>query len=543
MEFSVFYQKLNKKHSLPLPTDYKEWVKACNALKVHTHGARPAYMSNSGYITPESYNPKYDDIFKNRLLNRHPNESMLHYQWRLSIYSPVSKELFVKFDNLCKGSILQPNNYSVSADDNTIQWFNVENQSELLSEMLSFILQNPKGFFAVINTAENGENEKAHPEVICIDVDDIKMMDNESVGFIHKGEIHYLNANTHYYVKNNEVLSYEHNIGVLPFWSEHNTYLSAYQFWSESLVRNMNDDEAMVKHYSYPVVQIVESECYTCRGQKTVAVCDELNPNNIGTKTCETCNGTGTMSRNVGDYHTISEETIAKNGGQMYDVAKFITPDVAIPEYHLKRWQTFYNRVEQSLHLRSINQGVQSGDAKKEDRKDQYFFLQSISNYLFDNYKKALEYVSAYLNYIGGSSVIQPISIVYPKQFDLMSDSDLVNEFANLQAKTDDTQTLSELNYAVNNKIFRDDKVQLKINEVLYYADSLFGVSGNALKTKLLSGVYSDSDKIIHEKGYKILVNMSKEMTEQVFIELETNTLISLLNEKVSSLIPAGIYG
>ena len=148
--------------------------------------------------------------------------------------------------------------------------------------------------------------------------------------------------------------------------------------------------------------------------------------------------------------------------------------------------------------------------------------------------------VSAYLN---PSRSTQPIYIVAPKQFDLMSDSDLVNEFASLQGKTDDSQTLSELSYIVNSKIFRDDKVQKRINEVLYYADVLYGVSGNALRTKLLSGVYSELDKVIHEKGYKLLVRMSKEMTEEVFLETETAVLIAKLNEIAQSQLPTTIYG
>jgi hypothetical protein len=229
-----------------------------------------------------------------------------------------------------------------------------------------------------------------------------------------------------------------------------------------------------------------------------------------------------------------------KNGGNMYDLAKFITPDVGIPEYHLKRWQTFYERVENSLFIAPTNIGVQSGDAKKEDRKDQYIFLQTVSNFLFEQVRKSVRFISKYLNVTNED---YPIYIVQPKQFDLMSDTDLVNEFALLQTKTDDSQTLGELNFVVNNKIFRDDSVQLKINEVMYYTDPLFGVSGLALKSKLLSGIYSTQDLTIHEKGYKILLNLSRELTEDVFIDLDTNVLKERLLAKIGEVTPQGIYG
>jgi hypothetical protein len=144
-------------------------------------------------------------------------------------------------------------------------------------------------------------------------------------------------------------------------------------------------------------------------------------------------------------------------------------------------------------------------------------------------------------SFINVGQGIQEVYIIEPKQFDLMSDSDIINEFASLQAKTDDSQTLSELNYVVNNKIFRDDAVQKKITEVLYYADPLYGVSGNALRSKLLSGVYTDFDKTIHEKGYKLLVNMAKR-DAQMFAETETNTLIDQLTELVNAQMPRGVY-
>jgi hypothetical protein len=137
---------------------------------------------------------------------------------------------------------------------------------------------------------------------------------------------------------------------------------------------------------------------------------------------------------------------------------------------------------------------------------------------------------------------IQEVYIIEPKQFDLMSDTDIINEFALLQTKTDDSQTLSELNYIVNSKVFRDDAVQKKINDVLYLSDDLYGVSGNALRAKLLSGVYTDYDKTLHEKGYKMLVRMAEEMTPQVFAETETKTLIAKLEAEVLSTMPANIY-
>lgn len=543
MELSTFVSKYKNKNKLPLPENHGQAVEASNAIKIHAEGARPQYYVNNLLVTPETFKPKYRDLFATRLLNRHPNEAQGHYNWRLSVYSPVSKELFDKFMHLCKGAILQPNNYTIQADDNTMAWMMDETPHDTLEDILDFAMQNPKGYMAVIHEGEVEVNEQAKPEIVCIEAEDVLMYDYESFAFKYEGRIFFLNATTQYEIdlKKGTYIEYVHNFGEMPVWDIENSYTQPFQFWSDLLVRNMNDDEAVTKHYSYPKVQQVESSCPRCLGQKKITDpnCTNMSDPMSCLIDCSDCNGRGYITNNPGDYITIAEETIIKNGGNMPDYAKFITPDVGIPEFHMKRWQTFYERVEQSLYLRQVTTGVQSGDAKKEDRKDQYFFLQSVSNFIFENYRKGLKYVQMYLNPTG---VPVPITIIMPKQFDLMSDSDLVNEMANLQAKTDDAQTLGEINYMVNSKIFRDDPLQKKISDVLYFADVLYGISGDALRLKYISGIYTDTDKIIHEKGYKILVNIAKDMTQDVFVEADINTLIQRLIAQVQTMLPQGVY-
>lgn len=146
------------------------------------------------------------------------------------------------------------------------------------------------------------------------------------------------------------------------------------------------------------------------------------------------------------------------------------------------------------------------------------------------------------IEYTSNGYTPQPVLIIRPKQFDLMSDSDLVNEFATVQSKTDDSMLLSEMCFMVNSKVFRDDPVSIKINEVLYYTDPLYGVSGNALRAKILSGVFSAIDKTIHEKGYMILKNVAYEKGQKAFIESDLNALISEVTQRATEMVPAGIY-
>lgn len=544
MELSLFLKKYNGKNKLPLSEHHAQEVEASRAVQVHTTGARPRYYSHGRLVTPETYDSDFDLLFSQRILNRHPNEAEGHYNWRLSVYAPVAKELYDKFMSLCKGSILQPNNYSITADENTTKYIaDVKIQHEL-SDIIEFTMENPYGYMGVIIEGELDMNEEPRPDIALIEADDIIMKDHDSIAFEYEDRIYYVNREIQAEIinpKTGEYIEYVHNFGVVPVWKYENSFLQPFQFWSDLLVRNMNDDEAITKHYSYPKVQQVLSECPVCLGQKRIVdtTAPPLEDGFPVMRECSSCRGSGYITNNPGDYITVAEETIQRNGGNMPDYVKFITPDIGIPQFHMDRWQLFYGRVEQSLYLRQATTAAQSGDAKKEDRKDQYIFLQTISNFVFEQFEKALMFIGMYVN---NTNVPVPIYINMPKQFDLMSDADLVNEMADIQKKTDDAQTLGELNLAVNNKIFRDNALQKRISDVLYYADTLYGISGEALKLKYLSGIYSDAEKILHEKGYKLLVNMARDMGEQEFMLMETSQLIARLNAEVANITPQGIY-
>ncbi len=540
-EFKRLY-KANKKNKDFLPADFVQRVDTSLAVQVHSTGARPYFTLNGKTIHPETYNKKFDDVFRYRLLNRHPNENDEFYNWRLSVYAPIGKELFDRFLEMAKGAILQPNNYSVSVDDPSGQYINNEFIRITAAKGLEFFLNNPTGYMAVIESdgVEKDQTDSMRPEIVYISCEDVIQLDSESVVFKHNSELFYLTSTEQIAV--NSGIRTVHNFGTMPFWSCDSAFIQPFVIWAENLVRNMNDDEAMTKHYSYPIKQLVMPACSSCLGTGKRTVEDETNPLNHKLATCETCNGSGVMSMNPGDNYTMSEERIAKNGGQMYDMAKFITPDIGIPQYHLERWQVFYERAEKALFLSKKINATESGDAKREDRKDQYYFLIALSNFVFNQIEFALKYVTAYLNYTSNGYTPQPVLIIRPKQFDLMSDSDLVNEFATVQSKTDDSMLLSEMCFMVNSKVFRDDPVSIKINEVLYYTDPLYGVSGNALRAKILSGVFSAIDKTIHEKGYMILKNVAYEKGQKAFIESDLNALISEVTQRATAMVPAGIY-
>lgn len=547
MDFTTFYTGYQKKRkTFPLPADIKERVEDCLSVTVHTTGARPSFKTQGGkLVTYKSYNKKYDALFSERILNRHPNENEEHHNWRMSVYEPVAKELYDRFLTMCRGTILQPNNYQLITDDKTEKYIKQSYMYDTLYEGIPYVLENPYGLMAVIESDvhEKDETTELKPKIIFVKVEDIIMLDDESCAFKYQNRVYYINDTLQTVIDKNKTYETVHNFGKCPYWQTTNNFMEPFVSWANLTVRNMNDDEAMTKHYSYPIKQLVLPKCKAkgCVDGIIVDSTDKLHPKR--TK-CGECKGLGTMTTNPGDVYSIPESLVYKNGGTMHDMAKFITPDSSIPKYHLERWLVFYDKTEKSLCLNKKINATESGDAKREDRKDQYFYLMAISNFLFENIKKGLYFMSAYLNYNQSTKTFegQEIILVPPKQFELMTDSDLIAEFADIQNKTDDIMLLSEMQYVINRRIWRTDKVQLKISEILYYHDPLYGLAGNALKSKLLSGSYTDVDKLMHDKGPKILLILSNEMGAVDFVNATMTTLLEKLNSKIAELVPKTIY-
>lgn len=550
MQYQTFFKLYESdKSKLPLPKDHSQRIAESLAVQVHSSGARPKYVIGNRNVTPENYDKKFDTLFSDRLLNRHPNEGDELYNWRLSNYNPLSEDIFNRFLIGSTGAILQPNNYVISTDDKTTEYLRNYPIDEKITECLEFILNNPSGYMAVIveMNKEFDGSQPAKPQIEFIEPCDVIMYDEDSFAFMDDEMIIFIDRSVQvtYNTKTKTPIELSHNFGQLPVWDCGNKFTKSFVKFADELIKNFSDDGMMTKQYSYPTKQVVSPQCPECKGQKVNSVpVKDSSPTTYVKELCRKCNGKGVMTQNPGDHYAISEEHLLKYNGNMPDMVRFVTPDVGIPKYHMERWMEFYTKCERSLRLNPLVNGVQSGDAKKEDRKDQYAFLSAISKFLFENIRKALVYISAYNNYNNANQTYeaQNVIVVAPKQLDLMTDSDLVAELINIQAKTDDSMILGETQYAVTNKIYRDDNVQSKINEILYQIDPLYGATGMQLKNKLLSGVYDLRDKTIHEKGYRTLLQLSVEMTQDVFMQQETRTLIEKFNQKIDEVTPKGIY-
>src|SRR5699024_7053904 len=143
---------------------------------LHTCGAVPRFKPlgwRQGYYTPKNYfGTEYQNIFENKLLNRHPREGAETFQWRLSQYKPITRAPFLQIIELVFASIFQDNNYHIEVSDEKEEKYilgtNFDNTSivDWINKIGSqSIIEDPNGFIVRIPTHKFDEEKKSKLDV------------------------------------------------------------------------------------------------------------------------------------------------------------------------------------------------------------------------------------------------------------------------------------------------------------------------------------------------------------------------------------------
>lgn len=548
MTLEEFVQNKRNNKAQPMAFDKKNAIGKALSVQVHTKGIKPRYELNDVKYAPKGYDARYDDVFKHELLNQYPNEEDEMYNYRLSIYSPIQKEIASRFFTQITGTILNPNNYSISSDNEDFK-IHLSRIEQSFDEKLKFILNNPTAFFAVIQiNPMAGEDSKAVPDLICVDATSMIMYDKLSAAFKHNGKVYFMDVTQVVCLKENEKehtyvqeTRYVHNFPRMPFWMVQNEFMDQYVVWCNEITKSHSDSQIVDKNYSHPIKQVIEVECKKCTGRGRIA--DKAQPECENCEVdCDQCKGKGVLSMSPGQVYGIPEHII-RNMGSIPQIASFTTPDMGIPTYHGEKWERYYEKAENSLHLKKRGSASESGEAKREDRKDSYFYYQTISDTFFTKViKPAMYFVGLYSNVVFRENTAiheaLMIDIKEPRQFDLMTDMDLIDENIAIAEKSDNPMLIAEMSNAMNQKLYSQNPELEKINSVLYQVDPLFGLSGNNEKSKMLSGIYSPQELWIHTMGYFALKEILLLNGSQKFITTSNAVLIDRLKTMAQEAIP-----
>lgn len=564
MEFQELYSKLSNGKLAP-PAHKKRWEEASDRICVHAKGIRPQFVNQrnrkgewvrgaGGLVTPANYEERYQYLFDNYILNRHPNEQEEHYQFRLSVYPLLAKEVYLKGKAQVGGSIFQTSQYTIAANDEAGQQYldGIEFDKNIREKYFEHILTDPYGKFAIVegHFSEFGTDEPAQPVIEIVESRHIMHYDGESILFCAQEKVQgrkllyfldrgicvkLLQSDDRKKWSYDVVAVYQHNLGVLPVVDNGKYLFEPFVTWADLIARNFSDDEIVAKNNNYPHIQMVESTCDKCQGGGTAPIPCDTCDGGFEEGVCDKCSGRGTISRNPGEIIVFKENQMlpSERGMQMPKMLEFINPDVAISKNSFERCWKIYEAGLRSLHLKHTEE-AQSGVAKAIDREQLYLLISTVSNHIFYIADKLLMFVFGYLDM--GISEQKPYTIEQPTQFQIKTESDIQDEMialkdADLSVRRQKTDEYMQVVYSGN-------AVELKKWNVVKVWDDLYCMTSDDINSAKLNGGATNEDVLRHTKAEKLLNRLVLVKGKEWFINASIQEITDILDTELAAITP-----
>lgn len=556
--------------NIPQPTQRKVWVEACDRISFHAKGIRPQFAitkresaiishrpENTGHftiITPANYDVKYQYLIDNYILNRHPNENVLHYNWRLSTFPLIAQEIYLNAKQQIVGAIFQNSHYQIGSLDESVQEYleDVLNfDCWLKDELPEHVFCDPFGLCAVIEShfGEFTANEPATPQTLWVASSDIMFyVPGKEILFDYKpADMQpgakkikiYLNETVCIKYKEGDkdqfdmIAAYEHGIGKIPIIENKKWFFQPFVSWADLICRNVSDDEVIAKNASYPIREIVTPKCQNCFGTGKMPNPDPEKPGEI---TCNICHGDGVKSFNPGDTFYTPEQD-ENDARPQKDKVKFYNPSIDINKFSFDRWQKFRDFGMKSMHMQFVDD-AQSGVAKAYDRDQLYLLISNVSNKLFEIGEMCIKFVTAYLTLADFNS-IENYTVDKPQQFQIKSEYDIQKEYTELLTSNADLSVRRAKLDEYYAKIYYGNNVAQKKYSIIKSWDWLFAMSDNELNTRMLLKTAQTIDFIRHDRAENLINTVINNNGEEWFLDTDTNTIIAELEKLLLPLIPA----
>lgn len=517
------------------------YVKIC----AHITSALPSYRdiiySEGGdyklgrLIKPNEYDADVDEYYKKRILNRHPSEHELFYEWRLSTLPKWSKEIGTRGIIELQAIFDTPPNFKTE---------NEQLRDYAKDVLLKNIILDPNGYTGIrIITGNGSRTEKLKVEYVQFKYTDKLKIDNNSIIAFRQGVNLYLYDKDYYYEYNGEtnsiITSYYHGLGVIPvhinggiYDSTNNYYISYFDGFAESanvLLRNASDDEAFQKLF-YPRIVEYTDYCDTCSG--TGQVTEDCGDNNRCNVPCKECNGQGEIRRGLGQVIHVKERPSNDIRPYPNKLVDFITPNVANNQHVFERCKEMYRLCEKALYLNTI-MDAQSGNAKEVDRENKAVFVKAILERVWTvaNFIGKIE--KALLNYDNGHIISDLDVLMRPVVFSTQSKASLIAEYKELQTANLPKPMKRIIVEKIAEIISPNDNLQKKKIDILSQVDKMYLYNDSEISEKQRMGRVSDYEIYINENAEHKLNKIIKQYGEEWLIDTETTKIINILEDGI----------
>lgn len=439
----------------------QRWRDVYYGISLHTTGACPYFrdLAGGGIIYPAGYyGVEYQRLFDKYLLSRHPRESDATRNWRFSQYRPLTKAPFGQVTETIAGAIFQDSNYTLEVTDKLDEdfiWstnFSGYNLTGYFANIgIRNIMEDPNGLFVRVPARPYymHEADKLQVDIWFVNTKDIVWSSDTDLVFLREGfawwidkqtiwRFSYLPQKRQYYLTVEDANGYyAHMMGRLPVtiaggeWNtqgHYDSYFSKAKAAADDFISAYSAAQLVDKEASHPFIVEASADCAECEGNGRVQQdCAEC-PTGSQLVSCNTCNGSGQISRNPGQHIIVPQDEL-QNGAPI----QIINPDISINRHHRDVCNQVMSLVTEALHLHKVEE-AQSGVAKALDQERLYKFISSISNDLFDKViTDTLKDIIAYRNAGAVNGKVHPaqcpFKVVKPTQFRIKTSTDLLAEY------------------------------------------------------------------------------------------------------------------
>lgn len=482
------------------------------AIGIHALGIEPpCEVMGKRYQSP-LFDKDYEERFKRKIINRHPNELKELYQFRIASLPTITKDLLIEGVAQYVGSALQSNNFTIS-----INGFETDAiKEELRNKFIMTCIVNPNGYNALcmINPDEYANGGTHKFAIKQFKSKDVKWVSDSFIHIDNGGEYQYIFTKDSQIIldqKGKEIVQWKHNTDDFMcyisggYWNDlgyYESYFSSFVNIADLLLRNMSDDEVTSKTV-YPILQMVAPTCSKCLGSRTEKVacgcenkgnCTQCENTGYKDTQCKTCSGKGKIGYNLGETYIMSAPEGRDN--TMYDVAKYINAPVEFIKASSDRVKDLYDKCRKVLFLNQ-SEGVKSGEAIKLDYEMKYMRYSDITNGILSMHSKLVYWYYAAMfppvTIKGKVTIGIPDSANFtytlPTQYGLMSESDLFDVYQKHNVRDADMFARFEAKKAYYKKIYSSDPYLLFKADVLMEYDNYHVYNLSELQGLLAQGI------------------------------------------------------
>lgn len=562
-EFSQWVVQFGGVYNIPKHPFKQKWAEIYNEIAPHYYGNVPKILEKT-----------------------FPNEDERIAEYRQEVYQAKTESCVTEFTNKLS-RLMQDSKYSVVYQSEPMKQFMgglmVEGEfftDYFLSKFPSKRMLDPNGVFLAYPTGQGVENSN-----VAVDIS-FKFIESKYIDFIDLDEkvliyrapkyankyksVSALNTNqaVQYisYVVTDEfygyievdaqgdaetkylVVTYEHNLGALPFVvlggrplsEDYNGFQfsyfksdisSAIPFLNGAAISD-NQEFSTTMANAFPVKILQGVECVKCNGQGEYLT--EPTPGNPDRKiqTCGTCGGTGqnvSLSPMGGIY--IKKEPKYNDANNSADLTpiEWVSPNTSILDYLSNYTEKKYEQAKEILNIEKAVKYAQSAVAKEVDKEPEYIEIKRISDSVFARLNYMI-YIVQGLRFMDNDN---SIVVIPPTSFDIKNEAELFEEYKQtIAAKAPDFVRASAFKDWLKQR-FSTDKAGQKIAEICLGYAKMFLYTIEEQKEYYLMGVVGREDMIKASSVFNLVVNAYQLNPE--FIEQDIETIYAQLDAALAN--------